>query len=258
MREELDTIRNSKKEDRIIITGLTSKIPPPTAHEDKKKWLSDIVTDLLNKIDPELAKNITFINQGKRLGRDIPMVEVRMTSKELSKKARMSFVAKLKQGEDFGRVHMANSVCLATRVRVDILKAIAKQFGGKNGESMFVSAYNSRPVLHIKKEGDGEEQRPFVMTFADAIERFGQKIEQEGLTEAYKRVGKAFQGQLEQHFVVLKDDQRHMPNFLSAANQTRKRPMEDQIGEFDKRTDGGRGKGARGGRGDWRSKMTKH
>jgi hypothetical protein len=57
------------------------------------------------------------------------MVEVRMSSQEWARKARMSFVSKLKQGEDFGRVHMVNSVCLATRVRVDILKVIAKQFG---------------------------------------------------------------------------------------------------------------------------------
>jgi hypothetical protein len=43
------------------------------------------------------------------------------------------------------------------------------------------------------------------MTFEDAIERYGgSRMEKSGLMEAYKRVGRAFQGQSEQHFVVLK------------------------------------------------------
>jgi hypothetical protein len=259
IREELDTISNSKKEDRLIITGLTSTLPQPNSFDEKKKWLTEIVTNLLNRLDPEFANNILFINQGKNHGKEIPMVEVRLKSKELAKKARMSFVTKLKQGEDFGRVHMANSVCLATRVRVDIMKAIAKQFGNQN-EAMYVSAYNSRPVLHIKKEGDEAQQRPFAMTFADAIERFGARIEQEGLTEAYKRVGRAFHGQLEQHFVVLKDNPQAIPICPApeSAGQAKKRPWEDQNSAFGRGNEGRRGRGARGGRGDWKSKMPKH
>ena len=257
MREELDTISNAKKEDRLIRTGLTSKIPPPNSHEEKKKWLSDIVTGLLNKLDPELAKNVIFINQGKRVGIEIPMVEVRMTSKEFAKKARMTFVSKIKQGEDFGRTHMANSVCLATRVRVDILKAIARQFGNQNGETMYVSAFTSRPVLHIKKVGEDVQQRPFIMTFADAIQRYGTRIEQDNLAEAYKRVGRAFYGQLEQHFVVLKDDRRTMQNYSAPAGLAKKRPNEDQDHHSDGNNKRGRGRGARGGRGVWKSRQTR-
>ncbi len=89
---------------------------------------------------------------------------------EWAKKARLNFLNKLKNGEDFGRIHVANSVCLGTRVRVDILKAIAKQFSNPEGETMYVSAYTSRPTLHIKSGG---EQRNHVLTFADANEKFG-------------------------------------------------------------------------------------
>jgi hypothetical protein len=44
----------------------------------------------------------------------------------------------------------ANSVTLATRVRVNILKGIPKQFSSKDDGDMYVSAYSSRPALHIK------------------------------------------------------------------------------------------------------------
>jgi hypothetical protein len=36
IREEIDFITNAKKEDRIIITGLTSKTPMPMQSEEKK------------------------------------------------------------------------------------------------------------------------------------------------------------------------------------------------------------------------------
>ena len=265
VREELDLISNGKKEDRVIITGLSSSTPAPNSLEEKKKWLMEVVTKLLNKIDPELEKNIAFINQGKNRGKEIPMVEVRFTSKEWAKKARLNFVNKLKNGEDFGRIHMANSVCLATRVRVDILKAIAKQFSNPEGETMYVSAYTSRPTLHIKSGG---EQRNYVLTFADAIEKFGKKINQEGLGDAYRRAERAFAGQLEQHFVVLRNSHREAPGQSSPWLQTstkneKKRPLLDQEIEFERSSRGagaGRARGsdrAGGSRGNWRAKVAR-
>ena len=108
-----------------------------------------IIDELLNKIVPGSSEKIVFINQGRNWGRDIPMAEVKLESREIAFKLRNSFVTMKKGGMDFGRTHISNCVCLATRVRVDILRAMAKQFGEEGGEEMYVSAYSSRPVLHI-------------------------------------------------------------------------------------------------------------
>ena len=257
IRDELDAISNRKKEDRIIITGLTSDTPAPNVFEDRKKWLMEIVTKLLDKIDKNLAKEIQFINQGRSNGRDIPMVEVRFSTAEAAKKARMGFVEKKKAGEDFGKLHMANSVCLATRVRVDILKAIAKQFSSADGETMYVSVYSSRPVLHVR-EGDS---RSYALTFADAVKRFGSRVEQEGLAEAYKRAGRAFTGQLEQHFVVLREVRGENPGFLAQrpTNGAKKRPLEDQNDAYVRSVGdaGNRGRGGARGRAHWETKMAR-
>ena len=155
------------------------------------------------------------------------MAEVRFKSIEWAKKARMLFVAKMKSGEDMGKIHMANSVSLATRVRVDILKAISKQFSSTDEKTMYVSAYTSRPVLH-EKRGDG--QKPFAFTFVDAVQKFGHDLQQEMLGDAYKRAGRAFAGQLEQHFVVLKDETKSTLDQPAggALPNLRKRPLADQ------------------------------
>jgi hypothetical protein len=51
------------------------------------------------------------------------------------------------------------------------------------------------------------------------------------LGEAYKRAGRAFTGQLDQHFLVLKDEQSISPNQFAWGpfRNSRKRPMEKSI-----------------------------
>jgi hypothetical protein len=72
-----------------------------------------------------------------------------------------------------------------------------------------VAAYSSRPILHVRtKTGKGEEAVNRAYTFTDAIIRFGQILNKHDLDDAYKRAGTAFRGQLEQHFVVLRDWKR--------------------------------------------------
>ncbi len=166
------------------------------------------------------------------------MVEIKLDTKETAFKIRNTFVTKKKGGEDFGRLHIANSVCLATRVRVDILRAFAKQFGGDGGDDMYVSAYSSRPVLHIKERN--RTQRPYALTFADAIARYGMTIDDDNLGEAYRRAGNSFKGQLEQHFVVLKE--RHAQGEHRQGMEQRKRPLGTQA-KFPQTSGIARGKG---------------
>jgi hypothetical protein len=43
IREELDFASNTKKEDKIIITGLTCLTPAPALAEEKKIWLNTLL-----------------------------------------------------------------------------------------------------------------------------------------------------------------------------------------------------------------------
>ena len=202
MREELDFISNCKKEDKIIITGITSKSAMPTAGEEKKKWINSMVGEVLDKIVPDASKHIAFTSLGSRNTRIIPVVEVKMDSRDLAVKIRKGFWEKKKSGHDFGRIFVANSVTLATRVRIDILKAIAKRNTNEK-ENFSVSAFVSRPVLHIRTKESGKSSGTF--NFSDALARYGANLTADELGEAYRRAGVAFRGQLQQNFVVLNE-----------------------------------------------------
>ena len=49
-KDELNAISNTKKENRIILTGLTNTIPMPTGVEERKVWLNNMITSTLNTI----------------------------------------------------------------------------------------------------------------------------------------------------------------------------------------------------------------
>jgi hypothetical protein len=209
-REELDMAANKTKEDRIVITGLSSKTPAPVDRDQKKAWLRKLVIDTITLVKPDFDGDIGFINQGKSNGREIPMVEVRLKSVDVAAAIRKAYAEKRKEGDgsSMGRLYMSNSVTLSTRVRIDILKSISKKITNEK-ESGYVAAYSSRPILHVRtKTGKGDEVINRAYTFTDAIIRFGETLKKQDLDEAYKRAGTAFRGQLEQHFVVLRDWKR--------------------------------------------------
>ena len=201
IREEIDFISNVKKEDKIIITGLTSKSPMPTQGDEKKKWLNSIVGEVLDRIEAGSSKHIVFASLGSRNQRFIPLVEVKMDSRDLAIKIRKQFAVK-KRDNDFGRIFIANSVTLGTRVRVDILKAIAEHHTSDK-EKMTVSAFLSRPVLHVRSKEGGLGLGTF--NFSDALTRYGANLTEKELSAAYRRAGSAFKGQLQQNFVVLSE-----------------------------------------------------
>jgi hypothetical protein len=98
MREEIDTISNINKEDKIKISGMTSETPKPTGKVEAKDWLKDIVSKILNSIEPGISSEIIFISQGRSNNKEIPLAEVRMSSREVAMRIRRNFAHKKNLG----------------------------------------------------------------------------------------------------------------------------------------------------------------
>ena len=159
----------------------------------------------MNQIEEGSEEHILNVIQGWKGPHNIPLVEVRMDDAGLASRLRKLFAVKKRGGHEFGKIYVANSVTLGTRVRVEILKAMAKCLASDK-EAMFVSAFASRPLLHVKPKD--LESRQMAFTFADAIARYGRQLRQTDLGEAYRRAGTSFRGQLQQNFVVLYDSRQ--------------------------------------------------
>ena len=116
-------------------------------------------------------------------------------------KLRREFGNRRKGGIDTGKFFLSNSVTLGTRVRLEILRSIAKECSNAE-EDFFAIGFTSRPVLQVKKRnGSGQ----FALTFVDAVVRYGGRVGESDLGLAYERAGVTFKGQMQQNFVVLSE-----------------------------------------------------
>ena len=207
LREENDHSINVKKENKIIVTGIESRTPMPNDKVEGKKWVDELIGSTLNYLIKDSAGEVAFTSPGRRIEKGVPtMFEVRMKDREMAIKIRKAFSQAMKdkaqmQADGYGRLFVANSVTLATRVRTDVLKAIAQKMSNDT-EDFFVMGFTSRPVLTVKRKDSGSQ---YALTYADAVSKFGAKLTRGDLQVAYGRAGDSFAGMLQQIFVVLHD-----------------------------------------------------
>ena len=94
IREEMDSATNRQKEDKIVITGITSKVYLPADPAQRKVWLREIIEEVIKSVAPDFAGQIVFVNQGRTNGKIIPLVEVKLDSVENANMIRKAFAEK--------------------------------------------------------------------------------------------------------------------------------------------------------------------
>ena len=105
------------------------------------------------------------------------------------------------------------------------MKAIAKKYSSEK-QDFHVAVFTSRPVLKVKEKGT--DKSPMTFTFIDSVLRYGRGMVEADLGDAYRRAGKAFQGQLQQNFVVLRDRESYPEVVAEGASTLRKRQREKE------------------------------
>ena len=219
----------------------------------------------LNAIIPGSDKQIQFCSPNRSFTAAVPVCEVKFKEREEALKIRKEFGKQRKEKRNEGGAYIANCVTLGTRVRIEILKAIARKCSSP-GEDMFVHGFTSRPVLQVKPKNGG---RQMGLTFVDAVVRYGGRVKEADLGLAYERAGTSFVGQMSQNFVVLTDkgvrkggrQPRGGGNggsmILTGGN---KRTLEEGKDNetMAKKQAGGSGRGGSGGRGGMMARGGKH
>ena len=170
---------------------------------------------------------IIYLTQAKNPGgQPIPMVEIKMESPEQALDLRKAYAEKRKNkslAKDLESLFISNCVSLATRVRVDVMKAIARRLTNRE-DLAYVAGFTSRPMMHIRKAGPPTPTTKPLKSFSyiDTVTRFGHLVNIEDLETAYGRAGRSFNGQLQQNFVVL--NERDQIQLQSVSRTTRAPP----------------------------------
>jgi hypothetical protein len=199
---------------RLVRSKLESKSVMPVENKARIEWLKRLAMNIFVELIPGFTGKIQYLNQGKALDKFLPMIEVKIDNVPNAVAIRRAFAAKRKDKSlpaEMETLFVTNCVNLATRVRIDILKSLARKV--TDGKDLaYVSGFISRPMMHIKMAGAPANTRPMKsFTYIDAISRFGHLLHRSDLTVAYDRAGVAFKGQMSQNFVVLNDDESQKP-----------------------------------------------
>ena len=214
LREDQDYALNKNREDRFTVSGLQVTIPPPQNPLERKEFFKEILSSLVLKACPDLdpQPKILDVYVNMRYGRGPPFIEARLDSASASAAFRVA-AAKLSKGEDpdpdFSGLFVANSVTLTTRVRIEVLRALAKVLS-TTSEDAFVQSFSSRPMLHYQAREGAMFPAPGTnrsYSYVEAVGRWGDRLSTPDLIPAYRRARPAFIGCLEQYFVVLKESE---------------------------------------------------
>ncbi len=212
IKEDRDFEINKSREDRCTLSGLRLSTAPPSDPPARKEFFKKFVTDLVNEAcplaDPRPVVLDVLVNM--RPGRGPPYFEVKFDSVASSVLFRTS-AAKLAKDDvgSFSGVFVSNTVNQSTRIRIDIMKLIAKRLTTPT-ELCYVQGFSSRPTLHYRVKDDAVADPPAPgtgrsYTFTECVERWGHLLSRQSLEAIRRKASQSFHMCLEQYFVVLKD-----------------------------------------------------
>lgn len=212
LRDEVDSEANRKKEDRTLVMGLEEPENLPRIGQERNEILKGVAMEFCKAVNPTFDGTILYAGTcGRSINRKMRL-EFRLESAEQAREIRKIFAverAARRIKPELANLQVMTMVTLATRIRMDIMKAIAKRIE-TNEESAYVPNFLSRPIMHIKKKTkEGETDRPgsFVktLTFVESVCLHGRALKRGDLDTAQGKANGHFRGTMRQHFLLLEE-----------------------------------------------------
>jgi len=242
IKEDRDFDFNKNRENRFTISGFRVSTVPPTDPKARKEFFRELVEKLVHEATPDLdpPAKVTDVYVNMRYGRGPPFIEGKMDSVTNSISFRIAAHNLIKEEHpSFIGLFVANSVTLATRVRIEILRAVADTLQSDVIKA-YVQPFTSRPILHVQMRDplarvvEGANRS---YNFVEAVSRWGDQVSQAGLIPAYRKARPAFVGALEQYFVVLTESGPNLPadpinSFLDGLSSSNRTPIRGRGGRI--------------------------
>ena len=218
MKEDLDRVENNLNMNKVVVMGL--EIPDLWENDDWKVrigHIKDAIADLFNFINPGVDYKLGYVkhlNAKLRAARQI--IEVTLETEKNGKSIRKAYADKVKLWREkkqfpdrMDGVSITPSLTLATRVRIAMLKAVAKMMREEFEETeAWVIQHVARPVLKIEqKDRDGKKiltSYGFAQSLAYIQKEMPEyKFSDQQLFDAYMIAGTRFGPEIGHNFIIL-------------------------------------------------------
>ena len=207
IRDEIDSEVNRKKEDRTLVMGFEEPADLPRGGTERADKLKSLVMEFCKKVKPDFDGQILFAGTCGKAVNGKMRIEFRLESVEKARDLRKRFAidrSSKKLDPDLMGYQVMTMITLATRIRMDIMKAIAKRLESAT-ESAYVPNFLARPIMHIKKKAATSATPVRSLTFVEAVCQYGGKLQMGDLDIAFDKAKGHFRGMMRQHFILFSD-----------------------------------------------------
>jgi hypothetical protein len=210
VREDIDAVENINSRDTVIVKKLKSDITIPS----DRKELSAVILEAGKKVLREVLgtdSGMKFIaplyyrndlrppKEGQRNEYPPFKITFKVLSEAVDFKEKAIKASKIETHLMY-KSYVSNHQNIGTRIRLQLLWGAAEVVK-KEKKECWVTQGSPKPVLQIKQNATLIRS----MSFVDAMNTYGEKIEKKTLEEARKLAMKFFAGQVEKVFLIIKD-----------------------------------------------------
>jgi hypothetical protein len=210
--ELADYHENERLEDSFVISGLE---PLPSSLTGKE-WQTQAVQSVQAVIRELLGQELEIIvvqNVTPRQKDSEVIYNVKMCSVEASRSIRRKFGTFFHGGKDgrpsaFKSISIKNRVTADTKIRISLLKLMAKRYRDSNaGSKAQVIGYDPRPLLKITPPSGSSDRKVKVYNYVEACRSFPTTFAVADLDPILRRINPKLKGQVKSTFIVISDDQ---------------------------------------------------
>jgi hypothetical protein len=210
--ELFDFRENERLEDSFVISGLRA-LPSTLTGKD---WQTQAVADVQSVVRKLIGKEVDIIvvqNVTSRKPDSEVTYNVKLTSVEASRLVRRTFGSYFPGGKDTRPTHLKeisikNRVTPETKIRVSILKLMAKRYRDSNpGSRVQVIGYDPRPLIKITPPSSASDRRVKIFNYVEACRQLPTNFAQTDLDPIIRRINPRLRGSIKSTFIVISDDQ---------------------------------------------------
>jgi len=221
---ELDDFReNERLEDSFVISGLDG-LPSSLTGKDWQIKAVEIVQQVIRSLMGREMCIVVVHNITSRQKDAETTYNVKMASIDDSRIIRRKFGSFFHGGADsrpaeFKEISIKNRVTPDTRIRISILKLMAKRYKDSNaGSRVQVIGYDPRPLIKITPPVGASDRRTKVYNYIEACRALPSTFSATDLDPILRRVHPSLRGQIRATFMVLSDDMMRSRRPESAAS----------------------------------------
>ena len=208
LKEELDTEANKAMLNRVTVSGVELPELQTAKEEDRVKIMKDKISELFDLIKAEgqsyEVQFVRHLNRQKR-GSKTAVIEVKLADSKQAQEIRSEFVKKRKELP--AKLNVSPVVRLATRVRIEIMHAVADLFKryDRSVTSAYCLQYIPKPVIKVVRKSLAGAETSRTVSFCDAVSWVHDQnlLGVIDLRKARERAGASLSSTLTQHFVIL-------------------------------------------------------